>query len=84
MQQRRDLAQRRTWLDPVERLREHHQVEPPPGRIPGLERRHLDVDALVGGKPRHLRIRFHGKDFCAGIQQLAGRDARACPHVENP
>jgi hypothetical protein len=78
-----DLRQGRLGVDPVKRLREHHEVEPSACRLPVLEGCLLHRYPLGGRQLRHPDVGFDGQHLRTGRSQLRRRDSGARPDVEH-
>jgi hypothetical protein len=59
-------------------------VERATGRVPLLERRHLDVEVGPARPARHPRVRLDPQHHGARGPELAGRDAGAAADVHDP
>ena len=59
-----------------------YRVERPAGRLPVLERRHLDPQAVSFRELGHPRIWLDPEDGAAGGLELPARDAGSTAHVE--
>ena len=59
------------------------RVECPPGAFPGLERRHLDLDAGPPGQAGHPRVGIDPKHPAPGRVELPGGDAGAAADIKH-
>ena len=73
----------RDRVHPVPGLPGHRRVEPPPGRIPLLDLRHLDLDPGLPGQAGHPRVRVDPEHPAARRLELPGHDARAAADVQD-
>jgi hypothetical protein len=70
-------------VHPVPGLPGHDRVEGPAGRVPGFERRHLDLEPGLPGQFGHPRVGIDPEHAAAGRLEQPGGDAGAAADVED-